>query len=93
MTKFEAEYVPLPIIDLGLRFLYRFTSPIETVWVEGRVSVLNGTELTDERIDRYLREEWIKMITESNEGSGRRIPKFLESPRSIKLYKCAIERE
>lgn len=84
------EYVKLPVMDLSLRFLYRFVEPIPTAWQEGRFLLFDFLKSEELKFDDKLREfalgVWEEMTAECKDELPLPIVK-------VNAYECEIVRK
>jgi len=93
------EYVNLPIVDTNKRFLYRFTSPIEMVWVEGNISIAEffNCAVNQSPLEAFASREWVKIFNENHiPGINPEVDKAvkeLSEIKNIEVYQCEIKRK
>lgn len=100
--RLKMQYVVLPTIDLSMRFLYKFTLPIETVWQEGKLSFFRDFKKEDgqivqfsskESLEQFALREWNSLITENMRIAKTDIPeaaRWLQEMEGADLVECEI---
>src|SRR5271166_4637622 len=94
----EMEYVTLPLIDVSVRFLYRFSTPVETVWMtDGRVRIPMYSQPTYTTLEEYITEFGINKVREMvlENTKEEDIPaeaKWLLKMNKVNLHQCKIVR-
>lgn len=93
----EMEYCALPITDLTYRFLYRFSKPIEMVWMtDGAIThaLLDQRKRSlDEMMEEFALIKFKEMIlTNTKEENIPDEAKWLIQFKKSKTYRCHIVR-
>lgn len=60
----EMQYVLLPVIDTSHRFLYRFTKPEVTIWIENKIRMIDFVSMKmtlEECLKDFALNEWEAM--------------------------------
>lgn len=77
----ETEIYFLPVMDLNIRFLYRFRKPFETVFTEGRVSYAYSVEDRNEEVKKLVLSKFLTKIKETLPKDAKNI-----SEKSLSIY-------
>jgi hypothetical protein len=94
--KLIVEYCYLPVVDLSIRFLYRFVQPVPTVWQEGKIrhslSLIGGFDGTPS-ISTFALNKWKKLVLEhTTEAELPDEAKWLLEMNSVEVRECKIVR-
>lgn len=90
----KMEYLPLPVMDMKHRFLYRFLEPVETVWIPAAIS-LSIADGKEGSLKKFALKTFKAMVKESGPSEDLlhpRIQKLLQTSK-CEVIECQIVRK